>query len=276
MAWTVSLIKDGVVDGHETPLERVVAERELQNPICGDPHLAVWLGRAGHIKVRAAGADRELPDAGRAVRTPVGILSREDLIDVIVRAQDDVAAELHERPPEIPRRAVGCTAVGTGAEQGAMPVRQRALRFVGLQLVPQPLPLRRRRTARQFAIERDDPPRAGGKRVVAETTGPCESAEVIVVAGSARRLVLVVAGNRTRALEMTPPRRVVTIAEVGRGPLHVGEVAERQQRPRQAIEQRPRLERAKAAFADVPGCKDRGRGLGAAATAAAAAGSAAR
>src|SRR5687767_11406743 len=150
-----------------------------------------------------------------------------------------------------------------------MPVCQRALGLVGLKLAAQPLVLGGADAHRHFTVQRNHPPGAGGKRVIPETARPREAAEIIVVAGRARSFVLVVAGNGPRAFEMTAPRRIVAIAEIRRGALHVGEIAKREQRARQAVEQRTGLQGAKAAFADIARCENRGRCLGGAATAAA-------
>src|SRR5262249_2214860 len=140
-----------------------------------------------------------------------------------------------------------------------------------LELVAQPLHLRRPRPERDVVVQRDDPPGPFVKRVVADPAGAGEVAEVVVVRlRRAVGLIFVIARYRTRwARLMAAPGRVVAAHEIRGAALHVGEVAQRENRPRQAVENLAGLERAKAAFADVAGGVDDRRRRAIAATAAA-------
>src|SRR5215204_4319507 len=131
-----------------------------------------------------------------------------------------------------------------------MPERERALRPIGLEFLPEPLNLRRASYHRDLAVEGDHAPGPFAERIVALTGIPRQRTEILEVAGRARRFVLVVARDRAGAIEMPAPHGIVAIAKIRGTPVHVGKVAQRQYPPRQAIEQLCGVGGPKAALAD--------------------------
>src|SRR4051812_4112639 len=168
MACSVTTVLDGVDAGVEVPVVARGEEVETEDPVDAiQPEFAVRLDGDSGVGVRAAGTGDELADAVDR-RLAVGVLDPEALVEMIVSVENDVHAELDQRRPQyFGGGAVVQRAVRAGAEERLVPVGQRAQRTRGLQLLAQPRHLRRARAEGNVVVDRDDPPRAFGERVVA-------------------------------------------------------------------------------------------------------------
>src|SRR5688500_4835726 len=104
----------------------------------------------------------------------------------------------------------------------------------------QPLVLRRALARGHVAVQRHHVPGSELEAVVPEPGRPGIVAEVREIRRGTWRLVIVVAGRGTRARLVTPPGRVVAVAEVGGRTLRVGVVAGREDRAADPVEERRR------------------------------------
>jgi hypothetical protein len=129
----------------------------------------------------------------------------------------------------------------TGTEQGVMEVGQGAGVRVGREIRHKPLLLRRTLSAsshlRAVAVQRDDVPAALIVAVVALGRVPGGGTEIVEVAGSPRRVVLVVARRRLGAGLVPTPGGVVAVGELGGRAIIVGVVAEGEDRSPDSVEQ---------------------------------------
>ena len=95
MACACPRISEDVVNGRKVPLVRPVGERQHEDAVGAATPFAVGPWGAGSIQVRPAGAGNKFADAVR-VGAPIGVLGREDLVDMVVAVEHHVRAELHQ------------------------------------------------------------------------------------------------------------------------------------------------------------------------------------
>ncbi len=181
-----------------------------------------------------ARADRELPDAVRLVRPAVRILLREPLVEVVVAVDDHVHLGVVQDAPDLLH--VPVFAVGSRREQRLVPDGGRAAGVL-CHLAAQPLRLHAHRPAAELAVDRVDAPAADRVGVVAEPARTGAVAEVVVVAGRAGVLVVVVAGCGARPSFVASPARIVTISKLCRAAAWIGVVAGREHGAGNVIEQ---------------------------------------
>ena len=146
-----------------------------------------------------------------------------------------------------------------------VPVGERARRRVCREVGAQPLLLRRAGHAAArlgaVAVERDEVPGAQVVAVVARAGLAGGGAEVAEVARCARRVVVMVAGDRIRVERLRAPRRRVPRRVLERAAFGVGVVAQREDGvPGDGVEQRCRRRGAGRRRRDVAGGGDHGIG----------------
>src|SRR5688572_8817246 len=100
-----------------------------------------------------------------------------------------------------------------------MPVGQRAAPGARREVGPQPLLLSGAGGHADAAVQRNDVPIAEVVAVVSPAGRTRVGAEVGIVWGGARRVVLVVPRRRTRARLVPAPGRLIAVREVGSGPI---------------------------------------------------------
>src|SRR5690606_3453026 len=254
----LALVAHRAVGRDEGPAVGVLVQLELQHAGGAvDPALAVGLDAVERAQVRAAGADHELADAV-GVGVAVGVLRREALVVVVVAGEREVDARLVSHPPELAQVAVA--AVRPGAEAGMVPVRDGAGRGVRGEVGREPRELLGAGLDVDLAVQRDDVPGAEVVAVVSLARLAGVLAEVLEVRRRARRAVVVVAGDRPRALAVPSPGRVVALRELLRRAARVRVVAEREDGAGDRVEQRGgRLVAVAAAPRDVARADEHGR-----------------
>src|SRR5258706_12838541 len=103
-----------------------------------------------------------------------------------------------------------------------MPIRQRAaMQVVFVEILAQPLPLRRARRIRDVAVERDDVPVAEVVAVEAEAERSGRRPEVRVIRAGATRHVIVIAWSGPRPVAVASPPRLIAVREPRRRSIHV-------------------------------------------------------
>src|SRR5262245_41993417 len=130
------ILKPSGFSRHELPAIAAGRKREHQHAPRRTVHFAVWPRPTQRTERRPARADHELADAAVGVEASRGILRREALVIVIVTTDDNVDAELVERPPHI--QHLPLIAMFPGAEDGFVEVRHLALRLIRGELGTQP------------------------------------------------------------------------------------------------------------------------------------------
>ena len=199
--------------------------------------LAVGADRREGPRWAAGGPDHELPDPVRAGLAARG-LGCEPFVVVVVPVEDQLRAGRLERIPQRPDR--GIVAVVAGREEGLVPHGRDTGARVGREVCTQPGHLFGAGATAHLGAVGVEVVHAPGSQVLrvpalARRAGP--RAEVGEVGGRAGTVVVVVAGDGRGPQTPPAPRRSVAVAELGRRPVRVGDVARRKHPARDAVEQ---------------------------------------
>ena len=170
---------------------------------------------AERAMILAAGAYDEFADSVREIRLPVGILRRKALVVVIVTIHDHRRVSgVEVLPKRLHLEVVAMRAAGT--EERLVPVRESAGGGMRLQVLAQPLFLRRTRLAAAdlgaFAVEYDDMPGTNIVAVITRERIACRGSEIIEIRCCAAGMKFMIAGRRACArFELSPSRSVAIV-----------------------------------------------------------------
>jgi hypothetical protein len=205
----------------------------------GVANLAIRLDVAERTQRSTTGAHHELPYASRRGPRPIRSLGRKPLVGVVVAVDHDIGSVVVQ--DLVGGSHLGRVAMVARAEERVVPVGESAFVGVGGEVLLEPAHHRRGSPASAHLlahrVEGDYVPVASVVGVVALLGIPSRGSEVVEVARSARRIVLVVAYARLGARFVASPGGVVAGLELSVRSGAVGVVAGREDGTTDAVEQ---------------------------------------